>query len=184
MTAHGAPHWGERDPASIATATPRPDPMTITDFLAPEHVVASLRAPGKGAVLADLAERASAAADLDRAVILQALLRREVLGSTGMGGGIAIPHARFAEMRRPIGLFARLRSPVDFEAIDDRPVDLVFLLLLPIDPQGEHLHALAGIARCLRDPTVVAAIRAARDAADIYAIVCGHPTVRRDIEPA
>ena len=154
--------------------------MTITDLLAPEHVVASLRAPTKGAVLAELAERASVAVDLDRDPISSALRRREALGSTGMGGGIAIPHARLAEVRRPFGLFVRLRAPVDFDAVDERPVDLVFLLLLPTDPQGAQLNALACIAKCLRDPTVAARVRRARDAAGIYAAVCGHPAIGVD----
>lgn len=175
MTPRDAFRSGQPTPASIATALP--DPMQITDLLAPEHVVAGLRAPTKAAVLADLARRAGAAVDLDPAAILSALRRREALGSTGVGGGIAIPHARLAGVRRPFGLFARLRAPVDFDAVDERPVDLVFLLLLPTDPRGEHLNALACIARCLRDASVSAGVHGARDAAGIYAVVRGHRTV-------
>jgi Phosphoenolpyruvate-dependent sugar phosphotransferase system, EIIA 2 len=80
------------------------------------------------------------------------ILKREELGSTGTGGGVAIPHARIQELNEPFGIFARLNRPIDFQAIDTRPVDLVFLLLLPGDPVGEQLKALATVARKLRDP--------------------------------
>ena len=113
-------------------------------------------------------------------MILSALQQREALGSTGMGGGIAIPHARLPEVRRPFGLFARLRAPVAFDAVDERPVDLVFLLLLPTDPRGEQLNALACIARCLRDAAVAAGVHGARDAAEIYAVVSACRTVGVD----
>jgi PTS system nitrogen regulatory IIA component len=96
------------------------------------------------------------------------LIKREQLGSTGIGGGIAIPHARFHQVARPLAIFVRLKKPIDFDAVDDQPVDTVVLLLLPDVPNGERLGALACIARKLRDPAIMVAVRRARDSAEIY----------------
>lgn len=148
--------------------------MTLDDLLAPDSVIHGLRASGKAALLEDLARRAARALDLDAGDILAALVRREGLGSTGIGAGVALPHARLDAVRRPYGLLARLREPLDFEAVDERPVDLVFLLLLlPTESGGEPLNALARVARRLRDPESAAALRAARDAAGLSALVSG-----------
>jgi nitrogen PTS system EIIA component len=103
--------------------------------------------------------------------ILSELLKREELGSTGMGGGVAIPHARFYKVEKPFGMLARLRKPIDFDAVDGSPVDTVFLLLLPDAPAGERLGALACIARKLRNPAIIAALRRARDGAEIYRLL-------------
>lgn len=147
--------------------------MTLDDLLAPDSVIHGLRASGKAALLEDLARRAARALDLDAGEILAAFVRREGLGSTGIGAGVALPHARLNAVRRPYGLLARLREPLDFEAVDERPVDLVFLLLLPTESGGEPLNALARVARQLRDPENAAALRAARDAAGLSALVSG-----------
>jgi nitrogen PTS system EIIA component len=147
--------------------------MTLDDLLAPDSVIHGLRASGKAALLEDLARRAARALDLDAGEILAALVRREGLGSTGIGAGVALPHARLDAVRRPYGLLARLREPLDFEAVDERPVDLVFLLLLPTESGGEPLNALARVARQLRDPENAAALRAARNAAGLSALVSG-----------
>ncbi|MER2252265.1 PTS sugar transporter subunit IIA [Methylorubrum podarium] len=147
--------------------------MTLDDLLAPDSVIPDLRASGKAALLDDLARRAARALDLDAGEILAALVRREGLGSTGIGAGVALPHARLDAVRRPYGLLARLREPLDFEAVDERPVDLVFLLLLPTESGGEPLNALARVARQLRDPENAAALRAARNAAGLSALVSG-----------
>lgn len=145
--------------------------MTVDDILSPADVVHGLRASGKTALLEDLARRAGRSLDLDADTILAALVRREGLGSTGVGDGLALPHARLETVRKPFGLLARLREPLDFDAVDERPVDLVFLLLLPTAEGGNHLNALACVARKLRDPDTAAALRGARDAAGVYALV-------------
>jgi nitrogen PTS system EIIA component len=145
--------------------------MTIADLLAPEHILLDVRAADKRRLLDDLARRAAAAAGVESAAVAEALHAREQLGSTGMGSGIAIPHARLAGSNRPLGLFARLRTPIDFDAIDGQRVDLVFLLLLPSQAQGDHLNALASVARRLRAETVTAALRKAPDAKAVYAVL-------------
>ncbi|MCP1550273.1 MULTISPECIES: PTS sugar transporter subunit IIA [Methylorubrum] len=150
--------------------------MTIHDILAPADVVHGLRASGKTALLDDLARRAARSLDLDAGTILGALVRREGLGSTGVGDGVSLPHARLETVRKPFGLLARLRDPLDFDAVDERPVDLVFLLLLPIGDGGENLNALACVARKLRDPASAKALRGARDAASLYALVSARAT--------
>ena len=145
--------------------------MIITDILDPESVVLDLRAPDKRRVLDELARRSSALTGLEPGAIVEALSKRERLGSTGMGSGIAIPHARLASLARPVGLFARLRPPVEFDAIDGEKVDLVFLLLMPAQAQGEHLNALACVARKLRDEQVRAGLRRAHVAEQLYGIL-------------
>jgi PTS system nitrogen regulatory IIA component len=150
--------------------------MTIDDILAPADVVHGLRASGKTALLDDLARRAARSLDLDAGTILGALVRREGLGSTGVGDGVSLPHARLETVRKPFGLLARLRDPLDFDAVDERPVDLVFLLLLPIGDGGENLNALACVTRKLRDPNSAKALRGARDAASLYALVSARAT--------
>jgi nitrogen PTS system EIIA component len=152
---------------------PPVDAMTIDELLAPADVVHGLRVANKKALLKDLAHLSSPALGLYPDDVLAALARREDLGSTGVGDGVALPHARLDGVRRPFGLLARLREPVAFEAVDERPVDLVFLLLLPAAAQGEHLNALACVARKLRDPETALALRGARDATGLYALVRG-----------
>jgi PTS system nitrogen regulatory IIA component len=141
--------------------------MKIDDLLAPTSVL-ELKASDKRAAINALAQRAASALGLDAATVAKDLLAREELGSTGMGAGFAIPHARLAEVTRPFGLFARLPKAIDFEAVDGQPVDLVFLLLLPTDAQGEQLNALACVARRLRDPVTATRLRAARDHAELF----------------
>ena len=147
--------------------------MTVDELLAPSDVLVGLRAATKNALLEDLARRAAAALGIGLDAIFPALARRENLGSTGIGDGIALPHARLEAVSRPYGILARLREPIDFEAVDDNPVDLVFLLLLPTPGRHEPLNALACVARRLRDAETAAAMRGARDAAALYAAVTG-----------
>src|SRR5262249_13881036 len=118
--------------------------------------------------LKELCDRAAAALSMDGARIATEILKREELGSTGMGGGVAIPHARIQDVREPFGLLARLQNAIDFTAIDGRPVDVVFLLLLPAAPAGEQLSALAAVARKLRNPNAVRDLRRAADSAGLY----------------
>lgn len=132
-------------------------------------VLVGVRASDKRKLLESLAERGAPLAGLEPGPVLDALLRREELGSTGMGEGTAIPHARLPGVERPVGLFVRLKSAIDWDAIDDRPVDLVCLLLLPTTGRGsEPLAALACIARDLRSPDLLQGLRGAPDAASLY----------------
>lgn len=152
--------------------------MTIDEFLSPDQVAVGVRVAAKAALLDDISRRAAQALDLDVEAVRSALGKREGLGSTGVGDGIALPHARLETVRRPFGCLVRLRDPVDFDAVDERPVDLVFLLLLPTDAQGSQLNALACVARRMRDPVAAAAMRGARDAGAMFAVMMGVQTVR------
>ncbi len=143
----------------------------ICDILDRRHVVPGLAAPDKAALLAELARRAAVALKLDENGIADALLQRERLGSTGVGGGIAIPHARVPGLAQVFGMFFRLEPAVDFAAIDGAPVDLVFLILTPTESTSAHLACLAAISRRLRDPETVGAVRRAENAKEIYAAV-------------
>jgi PTS system nitrogen regulatory IIA component len=135
--------------------------MGAGELIAADGVVIGLRVLNKKDALKELARRAALAVDIDQSIILKALVDREALGSTGVGMGVALPHARIAGLQRITGLFARLARPIDFEAIDEAPVDLVFLLLGP-DPGGtEYMKALASISRVLRNRGSLARLRAA-----------------------
>ena len=142
--------------------------MKVSDFLSPADVITGFAAADKRTLLEELARRAGAAVDMLPARLLAELLKREELGSTGMGGGVAIPHARFHQVGKPFAMFVRLKRPIDFDAVDGKPVDLVVLLLLPDAPNSDRLGALACAARKLRDPTVMKVLREARDGAQIY----------------
>lgn len=137
----------------------------------PEAVLANVRAPGKKATLAELAARAATVLRVDERRLFDRLLERERLGSTGIGGGIAIPHARLPSLARPSGLFARLATPIDFDAIDDRPVDIVFLLAAPEGAGADHLKALARVSRLLRDRALVEKLRATDNSEALYALL-------------
>ncbi len=145
--------------------------MQIPDFLSPDRVLVDLRPAAKAALLDDLARRVAPAAGLGAEKIAAALAARERLGSTGVGHGVALPHARIAGLAGFTGLFARLASPIAFEAIDGAPVDLVFLLLTPAEAGSAHLAALAAISRRLREDGIAARLRAARGAAEAYAVL-------------
>ena len=146
--------------------------MKIADFLAPADVKIDVASTDKKKLLSELARDAGTKLDVASDAIVAALLKREALGSTGVGGGVAIPHARFQQAKTPFGLLARLKKPIDYDAVDGKPVDIVFLLLLPEGAGGEQqLGALASIARKLRNPTVAATLRRARDDMDIYRIL-------------
>jgi PTS system nitrogen regulatory IIA component len=147
--------------------------MTLSDFLSPSNVLLQKRAADRRQLLHDLSQRAAACLGVDEAAIVAALLKREDLGSTGMGNGVAIPHARLEAVKKPFGLFARLDQPIDFNAIDGRPVDLVFILLLPTTGEGEQLGALALVARKLRALDVLARLRHGKSALELHEVVCG-----------
>jgi nitrogen PTS system EIIA component len=142
--------------------------MKIADFLSPSDVMIDVAAADKQKLLAALARKAGSNLDVVPEHVLAELQKREELGSTGVGGGVALPHARFHQVGRPTGMLVRLRKPIDFDAVDGEPVDIVFLLLLPEAPDGEQLGALASIARKLRKPEITAALREARDGREMY----------------
>lgn len=146
--------------------------MEIADLIEQSNIVCGLRAASKEQLLQELASRAAASLNLDQSMIFNALQSREQLGSTGIGEGIALPHARIEGLDRFFGIFARLSRPMDFESIDGVPVDLVFLLLIPAAEQDGQLAALAAISRQLRDKTVAAKLRKAADAAELSGILC------------
>ena len=152
--------------------------MQIADFLSPDDTLCDVRAADKDRLLRELTGRAANALRLDAAVLADAIAQRERIGSTGMGDGIAIPHARIAGLSKPYGLLARLRRAIDFAAIDGQPVDIVFLLLLPSTAQGEQLTALASVARRLRDAQVTADLRDAADGAALYRAIIAEPRAR------
>jgi PTS system nitrogen regulatory IIA component len=126
--------------------------MDIKDLLLPAHALINVRATDKTSLIGDLSARAAVALDLPAERIFAELLKREALGSTGTGGRIAIPHARMPELNKPFGMLVLLQNPVDFNAIDGNPVDIVFLVLLPASSQSDPLNTLASIARKLRNP--------------------------------
>lgn len=142
--------------------------MNISDFLSPSDVMIDAAAADKQKLLLALARKAGSILDVLPEHVFAELQKREELGSTGVGGGVALPHARFHQVDKPIGMLIRLRKPIEFDAVDGEPVDIVFLLLLPESPNGEQLGALASIARKLRKPEVTAALRGARDSAEMY----------------
>jgi len=142
--------------------------MKVSDFLSSADVITDLAFADKQKLLEDLARRAATIVDVQPALILSELVKREQLGSTGMGGGVAIPHARFHQVAKPWGMLVRLKRTLAFDAVDDQPVDTIVLLLLPDAANSERLGALSCIARKLRDPAIMAALRRARDGAEIY----------------
>jgi nitrogen PTS system EIIA component len=141
--------------------------MEIKHFLSSNDTLIKSRAPDKRRLLQELATRAASTLNLDANLVSTELLKREALGSTGTGDGIAIPHARIAGLKKPFGTLVRLRHAIDFDAIDGQPVDIVFLLLLP-QSEGDPLNALASVARKLRDPGLVQRLRDAADEAELY----------------
>jgi nitrogen PTS system EIIA component len=145
--------------------------MEMTDLIAPKSVIPALRAGNKRQVLQELAKRAAALTGMPERAIFDVLLERERLGTTGIGAGIAIPHGKLAGLPRLYGIFARIERPIDFEAIDDQPVDLVFLLLAPEGAGSDHLKALARVSRLLRDRAVCAKLRGTDNADALYALL-------------
>jgi len=141
---------------------------SIINFLSPNAVILDLRAANKQSLLHALSEQASASTKLPAETIFAELSKRENLGSTGMGEGVAIPHATYSGLSTTFGLVARVKPPVDFEAIDGKPVDLVFLLLTPASGEKTHLNALAAISRRLRNREITEKLRTSADAAAFY----------------
>ena len=145
--------------------------MEINDLLVPEGVVADLKATSKKQALQDLAKRAAEVSGLHERAIFDVLMERERLGTTGVGNGIAIPHGKLASLDRIHGLFARLEQPIDFHAIDERPVDLIFVVLAPENAGADHLKALARISRLLRNNGICDKLRGTDSAEALFAIL-------------
>lgn len=145
--------------------------MEIADILTPQSIVPKLSATSKKQVLQELAKRAATVTGLKDRFIFDALLQRERLGTTGVGHGIAIPHGKLEGIDKLFGLFARLEKPVDFDAIDEQPVDLLFLLLAPEIAGADHLKALARVSRLLRNRTICDKIRGSNDGDALYALI-------------
>jgi nitrogen PTS system EIIA component len=142
--------------------------MDIVAFLTSDRVISNFRATDKLQLLQELARRAGEATNIPQKTVLDALLTREKLGSTGLGQGIALPHATVQGLRTLLGMFVKLQRPIGFEAIDGKPVDLVFLLLLPTEASSDQVAALAAISRRMRDPDCAARLRKADTAAALY----------------
>ena len=145
--------------------------MDLGDLITPDSIAVSVKASSKKQVIQELASLAAKQTPCDQREIFDTLLQRERLGSTGVGRGIAIPHGKLAGIDKIYCLFARLDQPIDFEAVDEEPVDLYFLLLAPESAGADHLKALARISRLLRDPTAVEKLRHTDKASAIYAIL-------------
>jgi PTS system nitrogen regulatory IIA component len=149
--------------------------MDLSDLIEVSAIMPALKANSKKQALQLLSEKAARITGLPEREIFDTVLRREKLGSTGVGNGIAIPHGKIPGVRRITGVFARMEQPVDFDSLDDQPVDLVFLLLAPEGAGADHLKALSRIARMLRDADTVAKIRGTSDAAAIHAFLSQTP---------
>ncbi|NQV58614.1 MAG: PTS IIA-like nitrogen regulatory protein PtsN [Alphaproteobacteria bacterium] len=145
--------------------------MDMADLLVQDGVVANLKAGSKKQALQELSQQAAALTGLHERVIFDVLLQREKLGTTGIGRGIAIPHGKMQDLERLHGIFARLPKPIDFDAIDEQPVDLIFLLLAPETAGADHLKALARISRLLRDDAICAKLRGADNPEALFALL-------------
>ena len=145
--------------------------MNIKSFLSADNLAIDVRASDKAGLLRDIAARAASALRLPADAVAHEIEKRDELGSTGIGGGVSIPHARFREVKKPFGLLVRLKHAIEFDAIDGQPVDIVFLLLLPASSQLDQLNALAAVARKLRDRDVLRKLRSATSGTELYQAV-------------
>jgi PTS system nitrogen regulatory IIA component len=148
----------------------------LSELIAADAVDAGLQATNKKGLFHQLALAASRRTGLDAKAIAAVLTERERLGSTGFGAGVAIPHGKIDGLEKVFGYFARLAAPVDYQAVDGLPVDIVVLLLSPPDAGADHLKALAGVSRMLRDRQAVAKLRGARSKDAIFALLSGVET--------
>lgn len=152
--------------------------MDIADLLRPEGVLPRLKAANKKQALQEMAQRAARITGGHERAIYDVLLERERLGTTGVGHGIAIPHGKLASLDKLHGIFARLDQPIDFDAIDEQPVDLIFMLLAPETAGADHLKALARVSRLLRDQAVCTKLRGTENADALYALLTETQTSR------
>lgn len=145
--------------------------MSLSSLLSANAVISGLKATSKKHLFQELAAHAAALCSLDERAVFEALLERERLGATCVGDGVAIPHARLPDLESVHGVFARLTHPIDFDAADEEPVDLVFLLLAPDRANAEHLKALAKISRLLKRPEIRANLRGADGAEALFSML-------------
>ena len=145
--------------------------MEINGLISPDTVIANLHATSKKQILQELSRRAANLTGEPERTIFGVLMKRERLGTTGVGSGVAIPHGKLQSINKLYGMFARLEQPVDFQSIDERPVDLIFLLLAPETAGADHLKALARISRVLRDSKICTKLRGTDTADALYAIL-------------
>ena len=150
--------------------------MPLTDLVALNAILPHLKVNGKKQALSEIAAKAAELTGQGERAILENLMQREKLGSTGVGNGVAIPHGKLPKLNQVFGLFARLDRPIDFGSLDGQPVDLIFLLLAPEGAGADHLKALARVARLLREPETVARLRVSRDADALYAVLAMPPS--------
>ncbi len=147
-------------------------PASFCDLLGSRAVLIDVEATDKKQTIQALAQHAAAQLGLEEHVVFDVLWEREKLGTTGVGQGIAIPHGRVAGLEKVCGFFVRLRAPVDFDSVDQRPVDLVFLLLAPESAGADHLHALAAVSRVLRDESLCEKLRTAKNVEALSSLLC------------
>src|ERR1700682_2376234 len=152
----------------LLTMRPHGASMKISDLLSPADVMIDVRTSNKGLLLQEFATKAAASLGLPVEQVAPYLLRREELGSTGIGRGVAIPHARLPDLQAPFGLLAKLKQPIEFDAIDGQPGDLVFTLLLPAAAENGQLEPLALVARKLRAPENLVRLRSAKTTSELY----------------
>lgn len=145
--------------------------MEVSELLTADAVIEKLNVTSKKQALQELARRASSVTELEERAIFDTLLERERLGSTGVGHGIAIPHGKLPGLTRPYGIFARLAKPIDFDAIDDQPVDILFALLAPVDAGADHLKALARVSRLFRNQEICEKLRGSDQADALYGLL-------------
>ena len=145
--------------------------MKISDIIDAGAVLPSLKATTKKQVLQDVAQQLARLVAIDQRIIFETLLTREKLGSTGLGQGIAMPHGRMPGLQHVTGLFAKLATPIDYDSVDGKPVDLVFALLSPDHAGADHLTALAKISRIMRSPAALSKLRATNTAEGLYAVL-------------
>ena len=150
--------------------------MPLEDLIQADAILPNLQAPTKKQALQDMSDLASRISGLPAREIFDVLLQRERLGSTGVGNGIAIPHGKLARASRIFGVFARMEKPIQFDALDGAPVDLIFMLVAPESAGADHLKALSRIARVMRDSAMTDRLRAARDSSAIFAMMTAERT--------
>jgi PTS system nitrogen regulatory IIA component len=145
--------------------------MNLDDLIASDAILPTMRVANKKQAIVEISEKAAQVSGLKARDLFEVLWQRESLGSTSVGDGIAIPHAKMPKLGRMFVVAARLEKPIDFDALDGSPVDLIFALIAPETAGADHLKALAQLARTLRQDSLVSALRATRDAAGIYMLL-------------
>jgi PTS system nitrogen regulatory IIA component len=151
--------------------------LEISDLITPSRVIPALKVTSKKQALQELSRACAGFTEIEERVIFEVLVERERLGTTGVGGGVAIPHGKPAGLQRLYGLFARLQNPVDYDSIDEQPVDIIFLLLAPETAGADHLKALARVSRKLRDAETCEKLRGSESADALYALLSESTTI-------